>query len=66
MNFYYSYYLNTDGPYIYVPLATFAVDNQHDGNCEIMIQDLGKDSKGNDPIILGSMFLQNFILYTEW
>jgi len=41
-----------------VPLASFALDNEEEGTCDIMIQNLG--TKENTDIILGSMFLQNF------
>lgn len=46
---------------MYVPLATFAVDLG--GVCELYIQNIGSDN--SQPLVLGTMFIQQFRLYVE-
>jgi hypothetical protein len=49
--------------FINIPLASFAVDNHTDDTCTLYVQNLGTDD--DEPIVLGTMFMQNFIAYYE-
>ena len=48
--------------YIIVTLSNFAVDTE-DGKCNIYVQNLGTPPDSN--VILGSMFMQQFVAYYE-
>ena len=54
---------DTYGKFTAVSLASFAVDNLEDGTCNLYIQNLGYPS--DQPVIFGSLFLQNFVAYFE-
>jgi hypothetical protein len=47
----------------YVPLSSFAVDNEETGECDLYVFNLG--APNDQPIILGTMFFQNFVAYFE-
>jgi len=46
-----------------VPLSSFAVDNEETGECDLYVFNLG--APNDQPIILGTMFFQNFVAYFE-
>ena len=55
-------FANTTSLYVYVPLSTFAFDSDH-GTCTIMIQELDaiQNPQSDSQVMLGTMFLQQFI-----
>jgi hypothetical protein len=44
-------------------MSAFRFNNEVDGTCEVYIQNLGTDM--DSPVVLGSMFLSQYIAYFE-
>jgi hypothetical protein len=55
-------YFRDQDSYVMVALAAFAEEHA-DGNCRVHINSIGTEN--TDPIILGSMFIQQFAMLTE-